>query len=604
MTRTKHIALTIATLTAATLTLLSACTAGGSDYSDPSGGTPVAVSFSTYMARPTRAVVGDEQERTVSGPMTEARLRELGFGVFAFYTPNQTYEQNGGGTNPNFMCNQHVTWNATRQAWEYEPVKYWPNEFSVDYAADGQVDYVSFFAYAPYMDYFSDSRYNGFGSNANTGIIIFQGGNDGLANRIGRELNFEVVSNIVNPADPPFDLLGAYAKDQTKLTVDGRLKLTFSHVMAQLRLQVQGVFDDTTPSVSTDISPDSRIWIDYVKLNAPLWPAGNYYHSVNEPSWSSGHDTRRDYTIGGDGSNGINATLYTQAKPVYGTAPNKANIEAAWSQTTGVTRETVNLLDRDNWLSVIPNNNIEQAERDKGMEVEVKYYVVTRDPNLDRPDQQGYSVVTNVIKKHVNLRLIEAGKVYTLRLLLGLTTTKFDVQTTIEDWTDGGSTTVTPDPSDSGGSGGGSSESIELTPSNATKTGYPWNIDGNADGNLVVPMAKADIQELIDKMSATSVIRFTFTRNEGSSWEYYINHGYATGDGGGSFHEASTYATGDRHDTEVLKVGDTCTDEFVMGERYETWKSYFEGIYSWDDVLQFLTVDGHQVTVQKIEIIP
>ena len=60
-----------------------------------------------------------------------------GFGVFAAYTGQLKYENTT--VSADFMYNQQVTYNSS--AWEYNPVKYWPNETN---------DYVSFFAYAPY----------------------------------------------------------------------------------------------------------------------------------------------------------------------------------------------------------------------------------------------------------------------------------------------------------------------------------------------------------------------------------------------------------------------------------------------------------------------
>ena len=89
----------------------------------------------------TRAVTGEigsnENLKTLtfeSHPSGGEGLR--GFGVFAAYTGPLKYENTT--VSADFMYNQQVTYNT---AWEYNPVKYWPNETN---------DYVSFFAYAPY----------------------------------------------------------------------------------------------------------------------------------------------------------------------------------------------------------------------------------------------------------------------------------------------------------------------------------------------------------------------------------------------------------------------------------------------------------------------
>ena len=74
-----------------------------------------------------------------NGMMDNAELRTKGFGAFGSYTGRLTYENTT--VSPDFMYNQQVTYNNTSGAWEYSPVKYWPNDSR---------DYVSFFAYAPY----------------------------------------------------------------------------------------------------------------------------------------------------------------------------------------------------------------------------------------------------------------------------------------------------------------------------------------------------------------------------------------------------------------------------------------------------------------------
>ena len=76
------------------------------------------------------------------------RHSAAGFGVFGFYTSNSEYDTNS--STPNFMYNQQVTYNSTKTAWTYEPVKYWPNEFG-NAAISDDVDHVTYFAYAPWQ---------------------------------------------------------------------------------------------------------------------------------------------------------------------------------------------------------------------------------------------------------------------------------------------------------------------------------------------------------------------------------------------------------------------------------------------------------------------
>ena len=83
--------------------------------------------------------------------ITEGSHAKAGFGVFGYYTNNDRFDTNS--SIPNFMYNQPVVYDGTitTPAWTYEPAKYWPNEFG-NAAASDDVDYLSFFAYAPFVD--------------------------------------------------------------------------------------------------------------------------------------------------------------------------------------------------------------------------------------------------------------------------------------------------------------------------------------------------------------------------------------------------------------------------------------------------------------------
>ena len=92
----------------------------------------------------------------VAGTNDNTNIGTRGFGVFAYYTAGEVYDAKA---TPNFMYNQKVTCSGTITEnqgaglgkWTYEPVKYWPNEFGQNAQSD-EVDYVTFFAYAPWTD--------------------------------------------------------------------------------------------------------------------------------------------------------------------------------------------------------------------------------------------------------------------------------------------------------------------------------------------------------------------------------------------------------------------------------------------------------------------
>ena len=147
---------------ATALAMLASCS-----QSDDLNNAPVvaetnqAVEFGTYVGKTpvTRAgwagdITDTELKDGKSGPKTQ------GFGVFAYYTGTNTYEQKNGTSNtlaPNFMYNEQVYYDG---GWKYDNTKYWPNEIQdgtgtvdvpgakTDHANGGKV---SFFAYAPYV---------------------------------------------------------------------------------------------------------------------------------------------------------------------------------------------------------------------------------------------------------------------------------------------------------------------------------------------------------------------------------------------------------------------------------------------------------------------
>lgn len=258
------------------------------------------VSFSTYMSKKgsTRAGEGGNMtNKTLKGWKTKASedgeeytvQDGTGFGVFAYYTGKLTYGQHQRGTYsdeelktegaisvkyPNFMYNQEVSFEYTNKTdasetgfWTYEPLKYWPNDFSND-AVDQQTPpaqgsgenggNVSFFAYAPYVTYdeatsATDNTYGITGMTANSEpgdpkITYTIGGNvdllwgtfestpiDGAAGETNLGVSHEDGErNLYKHAILKGNEEGSYtmAADLTKQKVDKQVKFNFKHALA------------------------------------------------------------------------------------------------------------------------------------------------------------------------------------------------------------------------------------------------------------------------------------------------------------------------------------------------------------------------------------
>ena len=165
----------ILTMAAVAMLALASCSqteelgAGGGKADGGAEAQAPYVGFSTYSARSTNTRAG------YVGSITDTELKDLdgdgnhaprtnGFGVFAYHTGTKDYGEHTTKY-PNFMYNEHITWNKDNAAWEYAPLKPWPNgnatadnQGATADQTDGEAygSKVSFFAYAPYVDESTD----------------------------------------------------------------------------------------------------------------------------------------------------------------------------------------------------------------------------------------------------------------------------------------------------------------------------------------------------------------------------------------------------------------------------------------------------------------
>ena len=131
-------------------------------------------------------------------------------GVFASYTGNLKYHLTT--VSSNYMYNQKVTL-STSGNWEYEPIKYWPNNTD---------EYISFFAYAPYE-----------GTPSNTTCVMGfspkdEKGDPWLVYQLAADPAYQVdLLYGVNNAETPTPWY-----DQQKPAVGDKLKFYFKHALA------------------------------------------------------------------------------------------------------------------------------------------------------------------------------------------------------------------------------------------------------------------------------------------------------------------------------------------------------------------------------------
>lgn len=437
--------------------MLVACTGETLRPEDIEAARPVAVSFDTYLKdskkeRQTRATFpndGSSMARGTVGEIDETRLHQTGFGAFAIYTENNEYSDFRYGSDAafNFMWNQQVTWGDELAGhitqWKYSPVKYWPNDnqpaddqnndTSNDPAQGSQAhSYLSFFGYAPWVNHNAIAST----TSSDDGIVALT---SNAAATAYSYLTYRTAPSM--RANESVDLLWAYPQYdlyKTKLSGEGyttgTVKMHFIHALSKLNVLVRGVFDHVTPQdnwpeYADDVDGNTKIFIERVEiLNPKVNTEGKLYlvpdgATPQKPRWESTGDAK-SLTFS---STGIHEDLrYT------GAPSNEADASDAKTlfdgMETGVTKNDHTLFasDDDSYI-FLPNTTASQVQ------VRVVYHVITYDERLTLNTPKYFSMVKNDITTTSTATLsFEPNKVYTLRLLLGLTTVKFEID--VEDW--------------------------------------------------------------------------------------------------------------------------------------------------------------------------
>ena len=452
-----------------------------------------------------------------AGSLTTDKLKENnatlyssanGFGVFGYYTDNNEYEQR---SLPNFMYNQNVKWNSGTTAWEYSPVTYWPNEYGSNAVSDDQ-DKLTFFAYAPWVDIIPSNgkvrntatapadntkeleSYGITGMTKNTTpgdpILKYIGSFDngksvdlcwGVAdNNDGRTWDL-TQTGTVQTNGPENGL--PWIDMERPAGVDQKVRFTFKHATAQMRVSIDAVVDDPAHGLGEEVAAKTRIWVREVKFkgftmkgslnlnntdaNKPLWLDYNGQNELvaEDVVVFDGRKEGKEGVAGAVATNekvlGLNPTLIQDGTyaPSTGTdvyesdALKVQGVNAAGAPTTGdawlrkgVTNTPVNLFcttednksDDANFNTIINNAFFHVIPVNDNFEVEIVYDVETVDPNLAQNLSDGAtkgSSIENRITKTIKFgeeTLLQAGHSYTLALHLGMNSVKFDAAVT--DW--------------------------------------------------------------------------------------------------------------------------------------------------------------------------
>ncbi len=431
-------------------TMLAACSSNdkldvGAEPQQPVAQAEVPVGFDAYTQRGvTRAgVPGVLTDTDFKDDATD--LGKAGFGVFAYYTDLNEYDQL---YTPNFMYNQQVKYNTAGTAWEYDPVKYWPNEYGNSAISD-DVDKVSFFAYAPYVNVTPasgkvDSDKNTWGI---TGMTKNSATGDPVVKYIASfdpdytvDLCWGVANgevwNKTNGGSQTFAAGLPWIDVERPLSTNaatGSLKFTFLHALSQLQLKVDAAVDALDPGNA--LEGNTKIYVRSISFSGIAQKG-----ALNLNNTVSGRALWLNYNGTDELESGDIVTLYDGLKDgKEGTGQGASNeklvgfnpavISDLGNTQPGVTETAVNLF-ANGTAFVIPSG--------EPMTVTITYDVETPDDNLAGYLSDGVthgSSIENVITKEVHFGsadYLENGKKYILKLHLGMNSVKFDAE--VADW--------------------------------------------------------------------------------------------------------------------------------------------------------------------------
>lgn len=196
-------------MTTFAMALISACSQN--EVTEVSPDAHPQVGFGVYTGA---AVRGVDMTNTSMQDSPADDTKYGGFGIMAYFTGQQTFEQAQGTVTPSFMHNQMVEYKAG--AWTYSPVKYWPNRPG---------DMISFFAYAPYEKNWQ--------TGTKAGVVVSAAGEAGIP-----YINFTLKKE--DELKKMVDLVVADAKDKKYTAANGgKINFTFQHTLARVSFKAQ-----------------------------------------------------------------------------------------------------------------------------------------------------------------------------------------------------------------------------------------------------------------------------------------------------------------------------------------------------------------------------
>ncbi|MDD5862572.1 MAG: hypothetical protein PUD15_08500 [Prevotella sp.] len=426
----------------------------------------IPVNMTTYQAR---ANVQGRAGTAGSINSVADLVNKGGFGVFAYQTGSKDYSAAQTEFFPDFMYDQLVSGKASSDGsytWDYTPKKFWPNDNTV---ADNSTNNatgvrntgkVSFFAYAPYVAT-SDatkgtvedetSGITGFSANGTNGdptvsYTLPSDGNVvdllwGTAGSNGTTTNGtpQTGKTLTGGND-------AVNVDLTKMKTNGKIQFVFKHALAKLggkaASDAGGLLIKADPDIKDQLGKNGPTKITVTDITITTDNGSTKQSLVNSGTfnlatgvWKLGTATegtvKTEITNSSDNGDAVLAEAI--AEP--------ATVSSFDNLPAGVTETSLNVYKEEtNPMIFIPGSTLPK------LYVTITYTVRTEDQNV----LNGFTTTVNKISKEIDFtsKQVELNKRYTLTLILGLTSVKFEA--TVSDWekAESGTDTKTVDNTD------------------------------------------------------------------------------------------------------------------------------------------------------------
>lgn len=318
------------------------------------------------------------------------------FGILGFYTGESNWETAKVTSQPNFMYNEKVHYDANGTSWAYDNIKYWPTNPN---------HMITFFAYAPYEATPTTA--------GNTKGIVLSGKTD-------QGIPFiDFTMKGAGELDKMVDLVVADQSDQKYADNSGVVNFKFKHILSKVLFKVQ---------LKNTLSGNTKIFVKKLEiLGTKNNGNSKFYTKAKYANQHWGYDAQN-----------IPATDFDVAK-IMNVAPISG--VGDYTQTAIEATTTAKSLFKDKeFLFLIPVNDSEAqgavtGTTSKGeIQVRLTYDAIT--PDVNAPNNK-YLVSETEALVDLPSGALKLGTAYTYTFNLTLNPVTVGVDGEITNWTDG-----------------------------------------------------------------------------------------------------------------------------------------------------------------------